>query len=475
MCTHADSERWRLLGGAATLALALCGLPPVADLQTVAPVPLDVFARAAATSEREARPALNTIAANWRAGYVAMLLELAELSVAPRGSGGVSPARERLILFLEEQTGKYFGHDFDRWYRWLWSLPYAPSRDYAVFKGRLYENVDPRMRSFFPPDVPSVIRLDEVVWGGVRVNGIPPLNYPAHLAAGAARYLKDDHIVFGIALNGEARAYPKRILAWHELARDTLGGVELTIVYCTLCGTVIPYESAVGGQMRRLGTSGLLYRSNKLMFDEGTHSLWSTLEGRPVIGPLVGQGLELRPHSVVTTTWGEWRRLHPNTTVLALETGHERDYSEGAAYRDYFSSDRLMFSVPTLDNRLPNKAEVLVMRLTTGADGSRGRPVAISADFLRRRPLFQRQLAGRNIVVMTSPKGANRVFDAGGSRFVRVDADGTLLDDAGGRWTMTEEALVLVTRRSETRLRLPAQRAFWFGWQAQYPDTVLIK
>ena len=93
----------------------------------------------------------------------------------------------------------------------------------------------------------SAIRLDEINWGGVRINGIPPMEHPALLNAEEADYLDDDNIVFGLAINGEARAYPKRILAWYEMAIDMVGGVEMTIVYCTLCGTVIPYESVVDG------------------------------------------------------------------------------------------------------------------------------------------------------------------------------------------------------------------------------------
>ncbi len=159
------------------------------------------------------------------------------------------------------------------------------------------------MASFFPADAQQLIRLDEVDWGGVPPNGIPPLDHPEHIPASEAGYLEDEHIVFGIYRNGEARAYPKRILAWHELALDRLGGTELTIVYCTLCGTVIPYDSEAGGRHWSLGTSGLLYRSNKLMFDAETMSLWSTVEGRPVIGPLAGEDIELAAYPVVTTTW----------------------------------------------------------------------------------------------------------------------------------------------------------------------------
>jgi hypothetical protein len=103
-------------------------------------------------------------------------------------------------------------------------------------------------------------------------------------------------------------------------------------VYCTLCGAMIRYDTSVDGVQHELGTSGFLYRSNKLMYDQATKSLWSTLSGTPVVGALVGQGIELRSLYVVTTTWKEWKKRHPNTTVLSLDTGHARDYREGAAY-----------------------------------------------------------------------------------------------------------------------------------------------
>ena len=90
--------------------------------------------------------------------------------------------------------------------------------------------------------------------------------------------------------------------------------------------------------------------------------MWFTLKGSPVTGKLVGKNIRLKLLYVVTTTWKEWRLRHPNTKVLSLETGHERNYDEGAAYRDYFAKDKLMFNVPKTDNRLVNKAEVLALR-----------------------------------------------------------------------------------------------------------------
>jgi hypothetical protein len=210
------------------------------------------------------------------------------------------------------------------------------------------------------------------------------------------------------------------------------------------------------------------------MFDHQTNSLWATFEGRPVVGSLVDTGIQLRPRAIVTTTWREWRTQHPDTKVLSLDTGHVRDYSDGAAYRDYFATDRLMFQVPGLDVRLNNKDEVLVMRLPRPTGGS-PQPVAIASDFLARDGVYQTEIVGNRLVVVTSPAGAHRVFEAGDERFVRPLRSDRIVDVLGREWRVTEEALVLDGPPGLARPRVPAQRAFWFGWRAQFPDTMLIK
>ena len=430
-----------------------------------------LFLVAGAAQESIAEDALGQIGEQWRDGYAGLIWDLARLLRPP---GPQIFRYFSLVDFLQRQTGQEHGADLARWKQWIWEQPYDPHPDYGFFKGQWYSQIDPGFAEFFPRGVTSRIRLDEVVWGGVGVNGIPPIEYPAQLAAGEAEYLGDDHIVFGIEVEGEARAYPKRILAWHEMALDRLGGVELTIVYCTLCGTVIPFESEANGRRFTFGTSGLLYRSNKLMFDHETHSLWNTFEGVPVVGALAGDGLRLTPRAVVTTTWGAWRRRHPATTVLSLDTGYRRDYSEGAAYRGYFGNDELMFQVAHRDDRLPNKAEVLVLRSDGVSQGGQGRPLAIAASFLQRNRVFHVTLAERNLVVLTSAQGASRVYDAEDVRLARQLDDALVVDELDRTWRITEEALVLDDDPSDRRLRVPAPRAFWFGWYAQFPDTELI-
>lgn len=491
----------------AVAAVVVAGLSPTAQEPGLDEPPWQAFIAAAGSDHRQAQTALADIAARWRDGYAAMIVDVARFLPSPRGPRAAEdqlsrqldepvdeersaatvarddfPAplprqrpgadtRRRLTQFLERQTRQRFGDDLRAWRRWMWALPDTPHHDYAAFKAELYARIDPRFRQFFPSRVRTKIRLDEVDWGGVTVNGIPPLRSPKTVPATQATWLRDGHLVFGIVVNGDARAYPKRILAWHEMATDRLGGVDLTVVYCTLCGTVIPYESGTAGRRFTFGTSGLLYRSNKLMFDEETRSLWSSLEGVPVVGSLVDSGLQLPFHAVVTTTWGEWKREHPSTTVLSLETGYERDYTEGAAYRDYFATDRLMFEVPAADSRLKNKVEVLVLRPDIIGKGAS--PVAISVDRLRRDPLYAFEAGGRGFLVVTSKGGANVVYERGSHTFRARGADGLLRDTTGQRWTETAEALV---SESGVRLtRVPAHRAFWFGWVAQYPETMLLK
>ena len=466
--------------------------------------PWQAFVAAAGSDERAARKALDEIEKRWRPGHSVMLVDLARLLPSARGSEGFTEpaprltddpdtgsapsarradfpsvpgerpgvrARRRLTAFLQKQTGQRFGDDLRAWRRWIWSRNDPPHADYAVFKGEVYARIDPAFRTFFPAGVRTTIRLDEIDWGGVAVNGIPPLRQPKTIAVAEATWLRDSHLVFGVTVNGESRAYPKRILAWHELATDRLGGVDLTIVYCTLCGTVIPYESRIAGRHFTFGTSGLLYRSNKLMFDEETRSLWSGLDGAPVVGPLAGAGLRLKIFPVVTTTWAEWRRDHPATTVLSLDTGFKRDYTEGAAYREYFATDRLMFEVPAPDKRLRNKAEVLVLR--SDPIGPDSAPVAIDIELLRRQPVFAFDAGGRGFIVVTSQNGANLVYERGAFTFDTREPSGMVRDREGKRWTPRADALVRET--GERLPRIAAHRAFWFGWHAQHPDTVLYR
>jgi hypothetical protein len=437
----------------------ICGLTLAAAASAQAPLPLEAFYGVLNQNEAAAQKSLKRIRAGWRNEYTSMMLEMV----------GFVPSRAtqlEILRLLEQKSKLTFGDGLDGWYRWLWSTDPGTHPDYAEFKAGLYEQIDPRFREYFAGRPKTLIRLDEIRWGGVWRDGIPPLKNPKMLRARDARYLADGDIVYGVAIDGDVRAYPKRILAWHEMVKDTIAGRPLNGVYCTLCGAMVLYDVTVNGVHHEFGTSGFLYRSNKLMYDHATKSLWSTFGGMPVVGPLVGKGITLKPLYVVTTTWKDWKKRHPQTLVLSLDTGHQRDYGEGAAYREYFATDRLMFAVPKLDTRLPNKAEVLALRV----DGS---ALAISTDYLLANRVHHNRLGGREFVVLTDASGANRVYESVGIRFMSWDGDSAARDSSGQTWKLGEDALSGPGGR--ILRRLPAHRAFWFGWYAAFPDTRLVK
>jgi len=136
-----------------------------------------------------------------------------------------------LYAILREKTGKDLDIENDEWQQWLWAQKYEEHPDYASFKERLYKHIDPKFKDYFDDSPQSTIRLDEIRWGGVIQDGIPPLRNPKMLPANKASYLADTDVVFGIEVDGDFRAYPKRILAWHEMFTDTIQGVPLAGVY----------------------------------------------------------------------------------------------------------------------------------------------------------------------------------------------------------------------------------------------------
>ena len=225
------------------------------------------------------------------------------------------------------------------------------------------------------------------------------------------------------------------------------------------------YQTKVNGVHHELGTSGFLYRSNKVMYDHATKSMWSTLHGEPVVGPLVGKGIKLDRLSLVTTTWGDWKREHPDTTVLSLDTGYGRDYGEGVAYHDYFATDKLMFTVPEIDRRLLNKDQVLALR-------DEKQQLAIAIKFLIKNPVYHTQLGDQKLVVLTEPNGAARVYNAGDVKFKSWNSSNEAVDSDGQKWRVREDGLVLGEQRLD---RTPSHNAFWFGWVSQFPETKLIK
>lgn len=188
-----------------------------------------------------------------------------------------------------------------------------------------------------------VIALGQIQSAGPRKNGIPALDHPAFLSASEADpSLKAQDIILGVEFSGAAKAYPVRILNWHEVVNDDVGEQPVLISWCPLCGSGLVYDPRANARRYTFGVSGLLYQQNLLFFDHETESLWSQLRGGAVAGPLAGTSLRLLP--VNMTTWRSWKAKHPQTLVLSFQTGYKRDYSLDP-YRDFPLDRHLAFVI----------------------------------------------------------------------------------------------------------------------------------
>ncbi|MGI8925310.1 MAG: DUF3179 domain-containing protein [Tepidiformaceae bacterium] len=381
--------------------------------------------------------------------YASYFLDLAALP---------TPYEARAVDVLKVLLGPFgdFG-TFDWVERRGFLGPEDDSPQYLAFKHRLLATLQQEIGDFVRPEAKRAISGQEILWGGVCVDCIPPLETPKLVTpAQADAWISPVDQVIGIEINGDARAYPRRIIDWHEMVNDTVGGVPVSLAYCTLCGSAILYDGRVGGRVFDFGTSGLLYRSNKLMYDRQTRTLWEQYTGEPVWGELVGSGIQLEILPAVHTTYGEWLRDHPGTKVLDIETGFQRDYGSGVAYEDYFASPQLMFPAPDRSGPLKVKDVVFAVRVE-------GELTAYPVNLLASRGFVQDRIGSKGVVVVGTGDGSGgRAFADGGVTFTAADRKaGRLTSQDGREWQVTETALV---GSDGTRLeRLPGHNSFWFS------------
>lgn len=528
----------------------------------------------------------DAIAASGDELYVAPLIDIAYFA---RGD----ELGEKVILTLQELTGESFG--WQGFFEWAGrnDIPLPPS--YDEYKGLLLSTfVDPEFVRFFRAGVmdDANVNLVEPVWGGVVVDGIPSLVNSKQITPEEAvsegfyfdqfcrnddcSYPAQDELVFGVSINGDNRAYPLRLLNWHEMFNDVLGhipmydapdgeqvcnfraptpflakarsgadwvfidgesagcppegwvqvdgvtwvdhggdwdviqaelpdidageepmasGIEghvtgkpVMLAYCTLCGSGILYDVTIpdlsytnadgelverGETVLEFGSSGLLMRSNKLMYDRLTDTVWNAITGVPAFGPLVSSGVELDVLPVIVTDWASWLEQHPDTSVLSLDTGFMRNYTNGAAYSDYFNSADLMFPSWQQDTDIAqNKDVVFALRIN-------GQPKAYPLTTLIPEEIVNDTVGDTPVVIVAEATPDREFFEPGGAAvrayqraeytFSEGDTADTLVSDDGRIWQITEEALV--SDDGETLNRIGGHLAFWFGWFGFYPDT----
>ena len=291
------------------------------------------------------------------------LSDILRFSRDPGRIGAISTAANNLLG--DDFLGSDWGALTDRLI--AWDIPEPTG--YLDQKRAIFSSVLIDWEPFFDPA--STVDWRFVSWGGVRIddqpynetpgttcNCIPAVDNPETQPAAEATWLEDDDVIFGVVINGEARAYPRRTMEVREMVNDTLGGRDFALPYCTLCGSAqVWFTDNVDELDERpiLRTSGLLIRSNKVMYELNSGSVYDTFLGDAQSGPHLEAGIQLEQHPIVTSTWGAWVEENPNTDVLIEELALGRDFD----FRNGRDSGGPIFPIGDVDPRLDIQEDVL--------------------------------------------------------------------------------------------------------------------
>ncbi len=350
-----------------------------------------------------------------------------------------------------------------------------------------------------PPKVDTSIAsvpLDEVVFdtfrgGFIRLSEaddrtidnlrdqIKPIYEPKYEPVSGGDWLDDDDLILGYrAEGGEAFAYPFKILNFHEIVNDLIDDVPVLISYCPLCASAVVYSRELDEDILLFGNTSALYESDLVMFDHNTGSYWFQVLGEAIVGPQTGRRLTVLPS--VTTTWEQWKAVHPDTKVLSRNLGLLRGSLVGSRYdRDPFVGydervNREQFAFPVdlskLDDRLLPGDRVLAVELNEGA----------RAYLLGRKEdrVTHDHFAGDKVMVVTrsdGPSGAAYLSAFDGQELT-FSLNAGILEDAetGSQWDDGGRAVSGPLAGSQLTL-LPSRTSFWFSIVGAIPGIEVHK
>jgi hypothetical protein len=275
------------------------------------------------------------------------------------------------------------------------------------------------------------IPVDDIYDGGPGKDGIPAILQPKFISAQEAdqSLLKKNDRVLGIVHKGQSRAYPIKILNWHEIVNDRIGGDSRVVTYCPLCGTGMVFDTQVNGRKLTFGVSGLLYQSDMLLYDHQTESLWSQIKSEAVTGSMTGARLKLLPST--HTNWESWKAMHPDTVVLSDDPGYGRNYDRDP-YQGYETSERLMFGVNATNKKYHPKEKVIGVEIGKAT---------------KAYPFSELSKAKSPLKDVVAKKPIQIFYDR-----------------------KTRTAII----RDEQNREIPSVVGFWFAWYTFHPETLLF-
>ena len=330
-----------------------------------------------------------------------------------------------------------------------------------------------------------IVPFDEILSGGPPRDGIPPLDTPQFVTVEEAdRWLRPGEPVIVFGINGDYRAYPLQIMTWHEIANDVVGDVPVTVTFCPLCNSAIVFDRRLDGVVHDFGTSGMLLKSNLVMWDRQTESWWQQFTGEGIVGELAGKKLTFLVSSIIS--WKDFKNANPEGKVLSQDTGFSRPYGRNP-YAGYDRVDNPPFLFDReLNGRLLPKERVVAVEI---GDVAAAFPFSILSD----ERVVNYKVNGQDLVVLFDPDtrsafldrstgdfkavGSSGVFDPrldGQKLTFKLDGDRFVDDQTGSVWNILGEAIEgpLAGKKLGTILH---GDHFWFAFGAFRPDTLIYQ
>ena len=295
-------------------------------------------------------------------------------------------------------------------------------------------------------------QISSIVAGGMGRDGLHAVDNPETVPGTQVATINEEHRgkllvgtdrIIGVVINQEARAYPLRLMRWHEVINDDLGGEEIAVTYSGLSdASAVWRRPVVAGETLSFAVSGLLSNSNTLIYDqagpERESSLWSQLGGQSVAGPQACAGARMEGIPFDLALWSDWLERHPDTDVMVPLPEFKRLYKRDP-YHSYFGSEVLHFPV---DPMPPNDGPDAKDRVVIVEAGAARKVFALSA-------LAENISETRGIIDNTIDEVPIRIHFTTEPPTARVE----ILGDSD---------------------HTPVMRmAFWFAWHAQNPSDPL--
>ncbi len=315
-----------------------------------------------------------------------------------------------------------------------------------------------------------LVPQEQILSGGPGKDGIPSIDKPKFEKATSIDYMSDDDLILGIKVGNMIKGYTHAVLDWHEIVNDEVNNLAVSLTYCPLTGTGIGWNRQLGNNKTSFGVSGLLFNSNLMPYDRDSDSYWSQMRLDCIGGDRIGQKIETIPF--IETSWQTWKTLFPNSDVITLNTGYNRNYNR-YPYGNYKQDNGLIFPADGLAGDFHLKERVLGV-----ISNNKAKVYAFKYFAGEAYSVLQDEFGGTKLVIVGSEEknvlvayyrstnGEERNFLQAGS-----DNQNIIMEDSKGNAYNLFGEVIAGPDIGDRLEQFKSMIGYWFVWNAFYPET----